>query len=251
MLSETPCQKRPFPITAKKTLLMLSEKAFSDQIFLYKIFRQAHLVAGKLHQGAHKKLSTQHTTTTHTAAVLVLAYTHRSSTAAASLLGRLLKFKLVGRREAPCCCTTTQASTHTRPQQAPTFWMCFKSCFWVTLSVSRSSRIVVSAYVFISRRIDTLAASIVTAVRMCGACCGRVCVLAGVVVQQQGAWRRPTSLNFNNPVFPSVGRLTPTAENFFFDLDFFRQHKKWSIWFILSKTRLSKKAFFDNIFPTA
>ena len=45
-------------------------------------------------------------------------------------------------------------------------------------------------------RIDTMAASIVTAVRMCGACCGRVCVLAGVVVQQQGAWRRPTSLNF-------------------------------------------------------
>ena len=31
-------------------------------------------------------------------------------------------------------------------------------------------------------RIDTLASSIVTAVRMCGACCGRVCVLAGVVV---------------------------------------------------------------------
>ena len=69
-------------------------------------------------------------------------------------------------------------------------------------------------------RIDTLAASIVTAVRMCGACCGRGCVLAGVVVQQQGAWRRPTSLNFNNPVFPSVERLTPTAENFFFDWTF-------------------------------
>ena len=31
----------------------------------------------------------------------------------------LLKFKLVGRRQAPCCCTTTPASTHTRPQQAP------------------------------------------------------------------------------------------------------------------------------------
>ena len=31
-----------------------------------------------------------------------------------------------------------------------------------------------------------------------GACCGRVCVLACVVVQQQGASRRPTSLNFNN-----------------------------------------------------
>ena len=44
MLSETPCQKRPFPITAKKQLLMLSEKAFSDQIFLDKIFRQAHPV---------------------------------------------------------------------------------------------------------------------------------------------------------------------------------------------------------------
>ena len=71
-------------------------------------------------------------------------------------------------------------------------------------------------------RIDTLAASIVTAVRMYVACCGRVCVLAGVVVQQQGAWRRPTNLNFNNPVFPSVERLTPTAENIFFDLDFFR-----------------------------
>ena len=42
MLSEIPCQKRPFPITAKKPLLMLSEKAFSDQIFFYKIFRQAH-----------------------------------------------------------------------------------------------------------------------------------------------------------------------------------------------------------------
>ena len=84
-----------------------------------------------------------------------------------------------------------------------------------------------------------------------GACCGRVCVLAGVVVQQQGAWRRPTSLNFDNPVFPSVERLTPTAENVFYDLDFFRQHKKWSIWFILSKTRLSKKAFFDKFFPTA
>ena len=65
-------------------------------------------------------------------------------------------------------------------------------------------------------RIDTSAVSIVTAVRMCGACCGRVYMLAGVVVQQQGAWRRPTSLNFNNPVFPSVERLTPTAENFFF-----------------------------------
>ena len=76
-------------------------------------------------------------------------------------------------------------------------------------------------------RIDTLAASIVTAVRICDACCGRVCVLAGVVVQQQGAWRRPTSLNFNNPAFPSVERLTPTAENTFFYLDFFRQHKKW------------------------
>ena len=100
-------------------------------------------------------------------------------------------------------------------------------------------------------RIDTLAASIVTAVRMCGACSGRVCVLAGVVVQQRGAWRRPTSLNFNNPVFPSVERLTPTAENDFFDLDFFRQHKRWSIWCILSKTRLSKKAFFDKFFPTA
>ena len=97
-------------------------------------------------------------------------------------------------------------------------------------------------------RIDTLAASIVTAVRMGGACSGRVCVLAGVVVQQQGAWRRPTSLNFDNPVFPSVERLTPTAENFFFDLDIFRQHKKWSIWCILSKTRLSKKAFFDKFF---
>ena len=31
----------------------------------------------------------------------------------------LLKFKLFGRRQAPCCCTTTPASTHTRPQQAP------------------------------------------------------------------------------------------------------------------------------------
>ena len=58
----------------------------------------------------------------------------------------------------------------------------------------------------------------------------------------------PTSLNFNNPVFPSVERLTPTAENVFFYLDFFRQHMKWSIWCILSKTRLSKKAFFDKFF---
>ena len=31
----------------------------------------------------------------------------------------LLKFKLVGRRQAPCCFTTTPASTHTRPQQTP------------------------------------------------------------------------------------------------------------------------------------
>ena len=31
----------------------------------------------------------------------------------------LLKFKLVGRRQAPCCCTTTPASTHTLLQQAP------------------------------------------------------------------------------------------------------------------------------------
>ena len=45
-------------------------------------------------------------------------------------------------------------------------------------------------------RIDTLAASIVTAVRMCGTCCGQVCVLAGVVVQQQGAWRRPNKFEF-------------------------------------------------------
>ena len=46
MLSETPCQKSPFPITAKKPLLKLSEKAFSDQIFLDKImnFRQDALV---------------------------------------------------------------------------------------------------------------------------------------------------------------------------------------------------------------
>ena len=31
----------------------------------------------------------------------------------------VVKFKLVGRRQAPCCCTTTPASTHTLPQQAP------------------------------------------------------------------------------------------------------------------------------------
>ena len=123
MLSETPCQKRPFPITAKKPLLMVSEKAFSDQIFFYKIFRQAHPVgnswisdrmclsetyclkwfctprrrqtpSGSTQETVHAALSQrttvqQHTATTHTAAVSVLAYTHRSSTAAASLLGLL------------------------------------------------------------------------------------------------------------------------------------------------------------------
>ena len=45
MLSEIPCQKRPFMITAKKPLLMLSEKAFSDKIFFIKF--------------SDKKLSTQ------------------------------------------------------------------------------------------------------------------------------------------------------------------------------------------------
>ena len=115
MLSETPCQKRPFPITAKKHFLCCRKRPFPIKYFLTKVSdrmglskkccpkwfytpRRRQTPSGSTQGTVHAALSPstqqttvqQHTATPYTAEVSVLAYTHRSSTAAASLLGLLL-----------------------------------------------------------------------------------------------------------------------------------------------------------------